>query len=80
MDQPDDPQNYVIVDLMVLWTTRAERKYTMQQATVTFRRALLTAIEDDEIPISHVAAALGIDHRAVRRHLQAARALPADDS
>ena len=80
MDQPDDPQNYVMVDLMVLWTTRAERKHTMQQATTTFRRALLTAIENNKIPISQVAAALGIDPRAVRRHLSEALKLDTDNS
>lgn len=72
----DDPHNLVLADLMGLWAERAERLHKQRSATTAFRLALRAAVDDDQVPIRHIANALGISSRGVRRHLDAARSLP----
>ena len=72
----DDPHNLVLTDLMGLWAERANRLHEQSKATTAFRRALRIAVDQDKVPITEVAAALGLSRRGVGRHLDAARSLP----
>ncbi|MDE0137316.1 MAG: hypothetical protein OXM57_14495 [bacterium] len=72
----DDPHSLVLTDLLGLWADRADRIREQRKATTAFRRALVSAVVADEVPILQVAKALGISSRGVRRHLEAARSLP----
>ena len=76
MHPADDPHNLVLTDLMGLWAERADRFHKQRRATTAFRLALRAAVDGDQVPIRHVADALGISSRGVRRHLDAARCLP----
>lgn len=72
----DDSRSLVLTDLLGLWADRAARLHEQREATTTFRVALRSAVEEDNVPIRQVAKALGISSRGVRRHLDASRSLP----
>ena len=71
----DNPHNLVLSDLMLLWSKRADDLYQAKQSTTAFRHRLCEAVDDDRVPIAHIAKALTVSERAVSRHVEQGRLL-----